>query len=126
MRIVTGNGANDSISSTSTQIPVTSSTLFTTTSNLRFAWTGDPNPSGPPNSRPQVFITILYFQQNGTPSSIRTQDTVAYFQENSTTGFATFPVQYTTPSDTAFIAILFGAARNGLPGPITLDVDNIR
>jgi hypothetical protein len=126
MRMVTGNGANDSISSTSTQIPVTSSTLFTTTSNLRFAWTGDPNPSGPPNSRPQVFITILYFQQNGTPSSIRTQDTVAYFQENSTTGFATFPVQYTTPSDTALIAILFGAARNGLPAPIALDVDNIR
>ena len=63
MRMVTGNGTNDSISGTSTQIPVTSSTLFTTTSNLRFAWTGDPNPSGPPTSRPQVFTTILYFQQ---------------------------------------------------------------
>ena len=126
MRVVTGSGANDSVSATSTQIPVTSSTLFTTTSNLRFAWTGDPNPGGPPNSRPQVFITILYFQQNGTLSSIRAQDTLAYFQENSTTGFATVPVQYTTPSDTAFIAIQFGAARNGLPAAITLDVDNVR
>jgi hypothetical protein len=87
---------------------------------------GDPNPSGPPNSRPQVFITILYFQQNGTPSSVHTQDTVAYFQENSTTGFATFPVQYTTPSDAAFVTIQFGAARNGLPAQITLDVDNVR
>ena len=126
MRMITGSGPNDAISSTSVEIPVTSSTLFTTTSNLRFAWTGDPNPSGPPGSRPQVFITILYFQQNGTPSSIRTQDTVAYFQENSTTGFATFPVQYTTPSDTAFVQIQFGAARNGLPTQIVLDVDNVR
>jgi len=126
MRIVTGNGTNDSISCSSTRIPVTSSTLFTTTSNLRFAWTGDPNPGGPPNSRPQVFITILYFQQNGASSSIRTQDTAAYLQENSTTGFATFPVVYTTPSDAAFIAIQFGAALNGLPAQITLDVDNVR
>src|SRR5216683_2247928 len=126
IRMVTGNGTNDSISGTSTQIPVTSSTLFTTTSNLRFAWTGDPNPSGPPTSRPQVFIAILYFQQNGTPSSIHTQDTFAYFQEDSTLGFATFPVQYTTPSDAAFVQIQFGAARNGLPNPITLDVDNVR
>jgi len=126
MRMVTGNGVNDSISCSSGQIAVTSSTAYTTTSNLRFAWTGDPNPNGSPSSRPQVFLTILYFQQNGTPSSVRTQDTVAYFQENSTTGFATFPVQYTTPSDAAFLAIEFGAARNGLPAAITLDVDNIR
>jgi len=73
-----------------------------------------------------VFITILYFQQNGASSSIRTQDTAAYLQENSTTGFATFPVVYTTPSDAAFIAIQFGAALNGLPAQITLDVDNVR
>jgi len=126
MRMVTGNIANDSISATSSQIPVTSSTLFTTTSNLRFAWTGDPNAGGPPSSRPQVFVTVLYFQQNGTPSSIRTQETLAYFQENSTTGFATFPVQYTTPSDAAFVQIQFGVARNGLSNPITLDVDNVR
>ena len=126
MRITTGNGPNDTISSTSKLIPVLPSTSFTTTSNLRFSWTGDPNPGGPPTSRPQVFLTIFYFQQNGLPSSIHTQDMVAYFQENSTSGFATFPMQYTTPSDAAFVEVQFGAARNGLPAQITLDVDNVR
>ena len=126
MRIVTGNEPNDSISGMSAQIPVTSSTLFTTTANLRFAWTGDPNPGGPPGSRPQVFINIYYFQQNGAPSTVHTEDTFAYFQEDSTVGFATFPVQYVTPSDAAFVGIQFGAARNGLPNPITLDVQNVR
>jgi hypothetical protein len=81
---------------------------------------------GPPASRPQVFITIFYFQQNGQPSSVRASDTFAYFQENSTTGFATFPVQYATPSDAASVAIEFGTARNGLPTAITLEVSNVR
>jgi hypothetical protein len=126
MRLLTGAGINDSITAASVNIPVVPAIGYTTTSNLRFAWTGDPNPTGPPASRPQVFITILYFQQNGTPSSIHAQDTFAYFQENSTVGFATFPVQYTTPSDAAFVEIQFGAARNGLPTLITLDVQNVR
>ena len=107
-------------------IPASPSTSYTTTSNLRFAWTGDPNPSGPPTARPQVFIDILYFQTDGTPSAIRAQDSFAYFQENSTKGFATFPVQYTTPRDNAFVRIQFGSAHNGLPTAITLDVDNVR
>jgi hypothetical protein len=126
MRMITGSGVNDSVTATSVNIPVVPSTTYTTTSNLRFAWTGDPNPTGPQASRPQVFITISYFQQNGSPSSVHAQDTFVYFQENSTVGFATFPVQYTTPSDAAFVAIGFGAARNGLPAQITLDVDNVR
>jgi hypothetical protein len=53
-------------------------------------------------------------------------DTFPHFQEDSTTQFATFPVQYVTPSDAAFIQIQFGAARNGLPTGITFDVDNVR
>lgn len=126
MRMITGSGVNDSVTATSVNIPVVPTTTYTTTSNLRFAWTGDPNPTGPPASRPQVFITISYFQQNGTASSVHGQDTFAYFQESSTTGFATFPVQYTTPSDAASVAIEFGAERNGLPAQITLDVDNVR
>jgi hypothetical protein len=73
-----------------------------------------------------VFVAISYFQQNGAVSSIHTQDTFAYFQEDSTTGFATFPVQYVTPEDAAFVTIQFGAARNGLPTQITLDVQNVR
>jgi Bacterial Ig-like domain (group 2) len=126
MRLVTGAGTDDSVTAASVTIPVVPATGYTTTSNLRFAWTGDPDPTGPPATRPQVFITILYFQQNGTPSSIHTEDTFAYFQEDSTSGFATFPVQYATPSDAALVTIQFGAARNGLPNPITLDVQNVR
>jgi hypothetical protein len=50
-----------------------------------------------------------------------------FFQENSTTnGFATFPMQYTSPSDAASIRIEIGAARNGLPTAITFDADNLR
>lgn len=126
MRMVTGSGLNDSVRAASVMIPASPSTSYTTTSNLRFAWTGDPNPSGPPTARPQVFIDILYFQTDGTPSAIRAQDSFAYFQENSTKGFATFPVQYTTPRDNAFVRIQFGSAHNGLPTAITLDVDNVR
>ncbi len=126
MRIITGSGTNDSVTATSAMIPVSPLTAYTTTSNLRFSWTGDPNPSAPPASRPQVFITILYFQQNAAPSIIHAQDTLAYFQEDSTTGFGTFPAQYTTPSDARYIAIEFGAERNGLPSEIALDVQNVR
>jgi hypothetical protein len=99
---------------------------MTTTSNLRFSWTGDPNPSAAPASRPQVFISVLYFQSDGSPSLIRSQDTFSCFQEDSTQGFATFPVQYLTPADAASVEIQFGAARNGLANTITLDVDNVR
>ncbi len=126
MRIVTGSGPNDNISATSAMIPVIAATTYTTTANMRFAWTGDPSPGGSSASRPQVFINILYFQQNGTPSGVTTKDLFSFFQEDSTTGFATFPQQYTTPSDAAFVEVQFGAMRNGLPTQITLDVDNVR
>jgi hypothetical protein len=126
MRIITGSGSNDSITATSARIPVIAATAYTTTTNMRFAWTGDPNPGDPPASRPQVFVSIRYFQANGTPSAVSTKDSFSFFQEDSTTGFATFPQQYTTPSDAAFVEIQFGAMRNGLPTQITLDVDNVR
>jgi hypothetical protein len=126
MQMTTGAGLQDSVAATSAMIPVSAGTTYTTTSNLSFAWTGDPNPTGPPASRPQVFITIFYFQGNGQPSAVHPSDTFAYLQENSTTGCATFPVQYTTPSDAASVAIEFGAARNGLPTPIALDISNVR
>lgn len=126
MRIIIGAGSNDNITATSARIPVTAATTYTTTANMRFAWTGDPNPSGPPASRPQVFANIRYFQANGAPSTMRILDSFPFFQENSTTGFATFPHRYTTPSDAAFVEVQFGAMRNGLPSQITLDVDNVR
>ena len=126
MRIVTGAGANDNVTATSTMIPVTAAATYTTTANMRFAWTGDPNPGGSSTTRPQVFINILYFQQNGSPSGVRTKDSFSFFQEDSTTGFATFPQQYTTPSDATFVEVQFGAMRNGLSTQIILDVDNVR
>jgi hypothetical protein len=73
-----------------------------------------------------VFIAISYFQQNGQSLSIHAFNTFTFFQENSTMGYATFPVQYTTPSDAAFETIQFGAARNGLPAQITRDMQNLR
>ena len=126
LRIVTGSGLADAITASSVMIPVQPGITYTSTSNCRFSWTGDPNPSGPAATRPQVFINVLYFKADGTASSVRVQDSFAYFQENSTSGFDTFPVQYTTPSDAAFVEIEFGAARNNLPTPITFDVDNVR
>lgn len=126
MRIVSGGDPNDFTAAISSKIPVLPFELLTTTSNLRFGWSDDPNPTGTPASRPQVEITIRYLQSDGTPSAVRTSDTYAYFQENSTTDFATFPVQYVTPSDSAFVEIQFAAIRNGLPTGIVLDVDNVR
>lgn len=126
MRIITGAGLNDNLTATSARIPVTAGTTYTTTANMRFAWSGDPNTSGPPASRPLVFVTIYYFQANGTPSTVRTLDSFRFFQEDSTTGFDTFPQQYTTPNDAAFVEIQFGIKRNGLLTSITLDVDNVR
>jgi hypothetical protein len=126
MRIITGSGANDKITAASARIPVIAATTYTTTANMRFAWTGDPNPGGPPASRPQAFVAIRYFQANEAPSAVRIEDSFAFFQEHGTTGFATFPQQYTTPGDASFVEIRFGVERNGLPAQITLDVDNVR
>jgi hypothetical protein len=126
LRLVTGSGASDTVTATSSSILVAPNTTYTTTGNLRFNWTGDPNPNGSPSSRPQVFVAIEYFQSNGEPSAIRGEDRFSYFQENSTGDFATFPVQYTTPADAAAVCIQLGAARNGLPAAITFDADNFR
>jgi hypothetical protein len=126
MRIVTGSGTRDRIAATSVTIPASPKTAYTTTANLRFGWTGDANPSGSSATRPQVFAAILYFQENGQPSIVRAQDSFAYFQEDSTQGFGTFPLVFTTPKDCALVRIQFGAARNGLASQITLDVDNVR
>jgi hypothetical protein len=126
MRLVTGAG-NAVVSAASAMIPVTAGTAYTTTANMRFSWTGDPAAgSGPSPLRPHVKMTIRYLQGNGQPSAVRTSDVQGFYQEDGTTGFATFPLQYTTPSDAAFVQIQFNAYRNGLPAPIALDVDNVR
>jgi hypothetical protein len=126
LRLTTGAGANDTLTATSDTMSILPNTNYTTTANLRFNFNGDPNPGGDPALRPQVFVTFHYFDANGNPSAIRATDVFRYFQENSTSGFATFPMQYTTPSDAASMQIEIGAARNGLPSAITLDADNLR
>jgi hypothetical protein len=124
--MVTGSGTRDKVAATSVTIPASPGTAYTTTANLRFGWTGDPNPNGSSSTRPQVFVAILYFQENGQPSIVRAQDSFVYFQEDSPQGFGTFPLPYTTPKDCAFVRIRFGAARNNLASQIALDVDNVR
>ena len=126
MRIVTGADLNATISATSAMIRVSRATTYTTTANMRFAWTGDPNPSAPRATRPQVFVNIFYFRESGRPSVLRAMDSFSFFQEDSTSDFATFPLQYTTPRDANFVKIRFGAARKGLPAQLTFDVDNVR
>ncbi len=125
LRLTTAAGASSTVSALSQPIPVTPGTSYTTAANLRFSWTGDPNPSGNSAKRPQVFVTIHYLNANGQPAS--TPSTVfSYFQENSTQGFQTFVFQYTPPSDATSLEIEIGAARNSLSMPIVFDADNFR
>ena len=126
LRLTTGANATSSLIATSEYIQATPATAYTTTGNLRFAWTGDPNPSGTPATRPQVFIAFNYFQSPGVPSAVKAQDIFPFYQENSTTDFQTFPLQYTTPSDATSLQIVIGAARNNLPTQIIFDADNLR
>jgi len=122
---LTSSDVTTPVSATSDRIAVTSATGYTTTANLRFAWSGDPNPAASASARPQVFATIHYLNANGQPASVPST-TFQYFQENSTQGFQTFVFQYTTPSDARSVQIEVEAARNGLAAPIIVDVDNLR
>jgi hypothetical protein len=126
LRLVTGASANATIQATSRAIAVTPRQRYTTTANLRFRWTGDPNPGGAPETRPQVFIAVKYLKANGQPSAVKPSDTFRYFQNSGAADFQTFPIQYVTPADSASVKIIVGAARHGLPHAITLDADNFR
>ncbi len=126
LRLITGPGGADAISATSETVAVTPNSTYTTTANLRFGWSGDPNPRANPATRPQVFVAIRYVDGSGRPSTVRPQDVFRFFQEHRTQGFGTFPLQYTTPNDARAVRVEVGIARNGLPGGITFDVDNVR
>jgi uncharacterized protein (TIGR03437 family) len=122
---LTSSDATTAISATSEAIGVSPGTSYTTAANLRFSWTGDPNPSANASARPQVYVTIHYLNANGQPASVPST-IFQYFQENSTQGFQTFVLQYTPPSDARSVQLELGAARNGLSTPIMLDADNFR
>lgn len=126
LRLVTGTGTADSVSATSTRIAVSPEATYTTTFNLRFHWVGDPNPRSDPATRPQVSVTLTFFDCAGLPSSRRARDIFRFYEENGTDGFDTFPLLYRTPSDACYVRVEVTVARNGLPAIITLDVDNVR
>jgi hypothetical protein len=126
LRLTSGSGADDVISARSPSLKASPNVLYTTTANLRFAWTGDPNPGGDPASRPQVFVALHYSDGAGRPSAIRENDTFRFFEEDVTEGFGTFPFQYMLPLDAKSVELEIGVARNGLASPITLDADNLR
>ncbi len=122
---LTANDNTAAISATSDRIAVTPGTSYTTTANLRFARSDDPNPSGSASTRPQVYVTIHYLNANGQPAALPST-AFRYFQENSTQSFQTFVFQYTPPSDAQSVQIELGASRNGLAAPIVFDIDNLR
>jgi len=126
LRLGTGSAAIASVSAISEAIPVTPGTTYTTAMALRFAWSGDPSPHASTESRPQVDISFDYFDASGSRVTSRPSDIFRYFQENSTTGFATFVFYYTPPAGAAAVRIELAAHRNGLPSPIIFDVDAVR
>jgi hypothetical protein len=126
LRLTSGQGPSDTISARSPRLEATPNVLYTTTANLRFAWSGDPNPAADPATRPQIFVAFHYSDAAARPSAIRENDTFRFFDEDATQGFATFPLQYTPPPDAHFVEVEIGVARNGLTTPITLDADNLR
>lgn len=123
MRLTTGDGSTASIGAVSDPIPITPGTTYTTAMALRFVWSGDPNPSAAPESRPNVYVAFDYLDARGSQIAA---DVTRYFQENSTSGFATFVFHYTPPADAQTVRIEIGAHRNGLAQPITVDADALR
>jgi uncharacterized protein (TIGR03437 family) len=125
LRLSTSSTGNSAISATSDAVAVSPGTAYTTAANLRFAWSGDPNPSASPSTRPQVFVAVHYLGANGAPTA-DPPSIFRYFQENITQGFQTFVFQYTTPNGVQAVRIEVGAVQYGLTTPIVLDVDNLR
>ena len=67
MQIVTGAGPDDAVTATSAIIPVMAKTSHTTTSNLSFAWTGDPNPTGPDPGARRCSLRSPIFSRTDSP-----------------------------------------------------------
>jgi hypothetical protein len=120
------SAGDTTIRATSRPIAVDPNRTYTTTANLRFNWSGDPNPSGTPETRPHVFITVNHYRANGQVSLVQASQTFRFVQEDGAADFRTFPIQYQTPSDAASVRLVIGVARKNIASPIRLDADNLR
>jgi hypothetical protein len=118
-------GTSALASATSASIPIAPSTAYVLTGNFRFAFSGDPSPAAAPEQRPQVRVTISSWTTSGAPAS-GTPAVFRFFQEDSTSGFATFPLSFTTPADADTVRIELAVVRNGLPGALVADFDALR
>jgi len=108
------------ISAMSDQIAVTPGTSYTTTANLRFAWTGDPNPSGSATTRPQVFVTIHYLNASGT-AGVDAFDCLLLLPGEQHAGVSDLRFSVHAPERRAI-----GANRNRRCAQWTLDADHLR
>ncbi|HKA92037.1 MAG TPA: hypothetical protein VKE22_30445 [Haliangiales bacterium] len=126
LRLRSGSDPSGAALATSGPIPIDPSARYTLVGNLRFRWSGDPNPSAPADARPQVRVAIRYFDVSGAPSAARAADFFRFFQEDGTQGFATFPLAFAPPADASAIRVELAVLRNGLPAELVADFDNLR
>lgn len=76
LHLTTGNDMNAVVTASSQTIPISPNTTYTTTGNLRFAWTGDPHPRATQQrvrrclsrSITSVAVRLLPQQRSKTPS----------------------------------------------------------
>jgi hypothetical protein len=123
-----GLTATGLISVSSAPIKVSAQTAYVTTIDARFSWTGEPRVTSKtsPAKRPQFDAQLRFLTCRQRPSRIRPTETFRYFQQSSTHAFETLPLHYVTPRDACYEQIQLIAARNNLPAPISVDIDNIR
>jgi hypothetical protein len=126
LRLRSGSDPSGAALATSAPIPIDSSARYTLVGNFRFQWSGDPNPSAPAKARPQVRVAIRYFNGSGSASATRAFDFFQFFQEDSTQGFATFPLIFAPPADASSIRVELAVLRNGLPSEVVADFDALR
>ena len=98
-----------SLSATSAPLRISRATTYTTTANLRVQRPG----SG------AATVTFSYFTCARKASRIRPR--TVFSIGRSTSGFETFPIRYTTPSDACYVRVVVGAGAG-----VRFDVDNLR
>ena len=101
---------------------------YTTAANLRFSWTGDPNPSGNSAKRPQVFVSHSLPQGEQTGPAATTPSTVFLptFRRTDSPGFSNLRFSVHAPERRNITGNRNRAARNSLSMPIVFDADNFR